>query len=815
MRIVLFLVSFVITVLLIVCLGSKTWLPLPLGNFLSPQHGIWQNAEPVKQPFNDQLLFSTLQSNASVYFDERLVPHIVAENDQDAYFIQGYLHARFRLWQMDFQTYAAAGRVSEIVGDVAVQYDRGKRRLGMVYAAENLLKEMEANPITKSLSDSYTAGVNAYIGSLTYSALPVEYKLLGYTPEKWSNFKTALFVKQMSQTLAGFSDDLPMTKAKEFFGDKAMRILFPQVADSLEPVIPRKTVFDPPSIIPVVPASKDSLYIKADSLEGGRLQEVEKPDKSNGSNNWAVGGSKTQSGAPILCNDPHLTLSLPSIWYELQMTTPTMNAYGVSFPGAPGVIIGFNENIAFGFTSTERDVLDYYKVKLKDETKKQYYFDSAWTDTKLRVEEIKVKDQLPVYDTVAYTVFGPVMYDQSFPAAEGSNEALAVRWKAHDTSNELLMWHYLDRAANYQDYVNALQYFTCPGHNVVFAAKSGDIAIWHQGMFPARWNRQGLYVMPGEDSSYMWQGYIPMHENPHMLDTSRGFVSSANQRPADSSYPYFINGSYDLYRGIAINRRLTAMQDITPDDMMKLQTDNYNVFAETARPILLKYIDEQGLSGDGKKYLEMVKNWSLVNDVNETGATLFTLWFRNLEDQVWNDEFQKAEVTDLRPSESTLVEALLRNDSTFAYIDNINTPQKETLEELVNAAYQLTVTTADSLNAINKLAWGVNKNTSIYHLLGEKMKPFARTGLPIGGGLHVINAAKSKHGPSWRMVVQLGDVPEAHVVYPGGQSGNPGSAYYDQFIDKWAAGEYYKAWFMKRGEQEGERLVWKMVFKKG
>ncbi|MBX3257783.1 MAG: penicillin acylase family protein [Chitinophagaceae bacterium] len=815
MRIVGFFISLSVTVLLVVLLGSKLWLPLPLGSFLSPQHGVWQNAEPVQQQFNDELLFSSLQSDAAVYFDERLVPHIVAESDEDAYFIQGYLHARFRLWQMEFQTHAAAGRVSEIVGDIAVDFDKGKRRLGLQYAAENMLKEAEADPITKSMLDSYTAGVNAFISSLTESALPVEYKLLGYEPEKWNNLKTVLFVKQMSQTLAGFSDDLPMSKAKAFFGDKAMHILFPQVADSLDPVIPRNTVFPPASVAPVAPASKDSLYLQNDTISGGRLMEAEKPDKNNGSNNWAVSGAKTQSGSPILCNDPHLTLSLPSVWYELQLLTPSMNVYGVSFPGAPGVIIGFNENIAFGFTNSERDVLDYYKVKLKDDSKKQYYFDSAWVDTRLRIEEIKIKNKPAVYDTVAYTAFGPVMYDKSFPAAEGSTDALAVRWKAHDASNELLLWHYLDRAANYQDYTNALQYFTCPGHNIAFASRLGDIAIWQQGIFPARWNRQGLYVMPGEDSSYMWQGYIPMQENPHMLDTSRGFVSSANQRPADSSYPYFINGTYDLYRGIAINRRLAGMHNITPADMMKLQNDNYNTFAETARPLLLKYIDENSLSAQGKKYFEMLKNWSLYNDVSENGATLFSIWFKNLEELVWNDEFEKAGVNDLRPSESTLTEALLRNDSGFVYIDNVNTPEKETIRELAAAAYQRTVAMADSLTAVNKLAWGAYKNTSIYHLLGEKMLPFARAGLSVGGGEHIINATKSKHGPSWRMVVQAGETPEAYVVYPGGQSGNPGSAYYDQFIDKWAAGEYYKAWFMKRGEKSDERLVWKMTFKKG
>lgn len=814
MRVLFFCISLLVTGLLIFALGTTTWTPIALGNFLSPQHGIWQNAEPVKQSFDAELSFPELKGNATVYVDERLVPHIVADNDEDAYFIQGYLHAKFRLWQMEFQTFAAAGRISEIVGNVATDYDRGARRKGMIYAAENLLKEMEANPITKAEADNYTAGVNAYIATLTESRLPVEYKLLGYAPEKWSNLKTALFVKQMTETLAGFDNDLPMTKALSFFGDKKLQLLFPQIADSLDPVIPKGTIYPPASVHSVAPASKDSLYIGADSVSvQGALKEITKPNPENGSNNWAVCGSKTQSGAPILSNDPHLTLSLPSIWYEIQMITPTMNAYGVSFPGAPGVIIGFNDSIAFGFTNSSRDVKDYYTIQFKDETKAQYKFDDEWKNADIRIEEIKVKGKPSVYDTVAYTVFGPVVYDNSFPASEAPGKALAVRWKAHDPSNELLFWHYLDRASNYADYENALQYFTCPAHNIVFASKSGDIALWQQGTFPARWNKQGVYIMPGEDSSYMWQNFIPASENPHILNPVRGFVSSANQRPVDSAYHYFIPGEYDLYRGIEINRKLAAMNGITPQDMMKLQMDNYNAFAKTARPLLLKYITQSHLEGTAYKYYDTIKNWLLNNDVNETAPTLFTLWFKNLEKLVWDDEFEKAGVKKMRPSQPTLVEALLR-DSTFEYIDNINTPQVETIADVIAAAFQQTAATADSLAAINKLSWGLYKNTSIYHLLKNQVAPFARTGLMIGGGKHVINATQHDHGPSWRMVVHLTNNTEAFVVYPGGQSGNPGSPYYDSFVDKWAAGEYYKAWIMKKGEVASDRVVWKMIFQK-
>jgi penicillin amidase len=249
--------------------------------------------------------------------------------------------------------------------------------------------------------------VNAYIETLTESGMPIEYKILGYQPEKWNNLKTALFIKQMTKTLAFSVDDLPLTALRKVFTDDQIEILWPQLQDSLDPIVPKATVFDAPASSAVAPASVDSLYLlKKDSAL--KMAMVDQPSKDNGSNNWAVSGAKTKSGAPILCNDPHLELSLPAIWYEMQITTKNMNAYGVSFPGIPGVVIGFNDSIAFGFTNAGRDVRDFYEIKFKDETKKQYWFNNQWQTAPQRVEEIKIKGKPSVFDTVAYTVFGPM-----------------------------------------------------------------------------------------------------------------------------------------------------------------------------------------------------------------------------------------------------------------------------------------------------------------------------------------------------------------------------------------------------------------------
>jgi penicillin amidase len=813
MRPIPFLVYAAITILLIVLLNKKWSSIPPLGKFLSPQQGFWQNAESMNTGFNADLKFPNLKGKVNVYFDERLVPHVFADNNQDLYFVQGYLHAKFRLFQMDLQTMYAAGRLSEIFGNnpAIIKVDRETRRSGMVYGAENALKEFEADPVSKATCDAYTAGVNAYIENLTESQLPIEYKLLDWKPEKWSNLKIALFLKQMSRTLAGEVDDLELTSEKSFIPFSECNVLYPQVPDSLMPIVPAGTAFDPPGIVPAKPASADSLYFgKRDTVT---FTEVIKQDPNNGSNNWAVAGTRTKSGAPILCNDPHLDLTFPSIWYEMQLNSPDVNVYGATFPGSPNVIIGFNDQIAWGVTNAQRDVKDFYEIKFKDDTKQKYWFNNQWLATQLHIDTIKVRDAKDIYDTIAFTMFGPVMFDKSFPDTLAKDKAVACRWAAHDPSNEGLTFYKLNRAKNYDDYLDAIQFFTCPGQNFVFASKTGDIAIWQQAKFPARWYGQGMMIMPGEDSSYLWQGYIPMHENPHALNPAQGFLVSANQRPVDSAYPYFIPGNYINARAISLNHHLQNMQQVTVDDMKKLQNDYFNATAEDATKLLFKYIKENDLDVDAKKYLSIIRNWDLNASPASKGQTVYQLWWDSLAFEVWTDELTRVQPVVVVPNQQTLLEALLK-DSAFKYVDNINTPQKETLYDDVTVAFQKASVQLSKEEKAGTLDWAKHKSSRIYHLLRSNLMPFSRE-IPAGGNGDIINATTKTHGPSWRMVVQLSETTEAYGVYPGGQSGNPGSKFYDDFVDTWVKGQYYSLWIMKRNETSDEKVKWTMNFTPG
>jgi penicillin G amidase len=814
MRVVYFIGSTIITITLVVLLSIKLGSIPPVGKFLSPQQGFWQNAEPVDLARDASINLTGLHGKVKVYFDDRLVPHVFADNDDDAYFIQGYLHAKFRLWQMDFQTRAASGRLCEVLGNnpLLINYDRLQRRMGMVYAAQNHLKAVAKDAPIQKMYDSYTAGVNAFINSLSEAAMPLEYKLLDYKPQKWTNLQVALLIKLMASDLAGqqYGRDMAFSNEKAVFTKVQMDLLYPDSPDSLTPIIPAGSAFLPPIFFPVKPASADSLYFGKDTIVNP--PQVPRPVDMNGSNNWAVSGSKTQSGAPILCNDPHLRLSFPSIWYEMQLTTPTMNVYGVSLPAVPGIVIGFNDNIAFGMTNAGRDVMDYYKIRFRDESKTAYWYNGKWEPTQLRIEKIKVRGGSTLTDTVAYTVFGPVTYDRSFTNGDStSQQALAMRWIAHDPSDESMVWYKLNRAKSYTDYEDAVHYLTCPAQNMIFASTSGDIALWQQGKFPARWEGQGLYVMPGEDSTYQWQGYIPFEENPHLLNPAEGFIESANQRPVDSTYPYFIPGDYISARGRTIYKRLSQMQRITPNDMMLLQSDTYNITAADAVPVLLKNMEISNLSAKEKNYLEQVRNWNFSESATSTAATIYHCWLDSLKALVWRDEFQRIPRPVSYPPEERFIE-LLQKDSLFTFIDNINTPAIETLPQQVTAAFQLAAAALVKEEKRDGLVWWKHKNSSILHLLRESVLPFGRTGLQVGGWSYSVNALTKDHGPSWRMVVELSNPIKAYGVYPAGEEGNPGSKYYDNFVDTWASGSYYTLWMMKDNEANDKRVMATITF---
>jgi len=826
MRLLPFLASAIVTIGVVFVLNTQLTIgptkSPKLGYFLSPQQGFWKNAEIVNTNFDASIVAGELKGNVDVYLDDRLVPHIYADHDEDAYFVQGYLHAKYRLWQMDFQTRVASGRLSEIAGADKLSIDRFFRRLGMVYGAEQTEANINAtNPVMKATVDAYTSGVNAYLKQLAPEDLPFEYKLMNYEPELWTPKKTYLFLMFMSYDLTGHSvaADLQLTNTRDFLGYDLFSKLYTNNQDSLDPIIPKGTVYQKPSIIPIKPVNADSTYLLHKSGVAYNLQtkfetSPEAPNKNNGSNNWAVAGSKTKSGRPILCSDPHLGLNLPSLWYEVQITTPTHSTYGASFPGSPAVIIGFNDSLAWGVTNAGRDVLDYYELKFKDSTENEYWFNGEWKSVTKRKEVIKVKDSADVVEEIAMTHWGPAMYDAHYQNPQSKGRNLAVKWTAHNASAGVETFYQLNRAKNYDDYLHAISLWTCPGQNFVMATKSGDIAIKQQGSFVARWERQGDFIMPGQDSSYDWQGIIPNEENPIIKNPIRGFVSSANQKATDITYPYYLGTatSFPLYRGISVNKHLITMSQITPQDMQALQTNNYNVFAETARPALMRYLQTDKLSTDAKRMVEELSHWNLFNEEGSKGITVFKIIWDSVEQAVWGDELAGSDIPLTKPDAYVLLDQLLK-DSNWSIADDIRTKNKiENFKDQVALGVENATKKLLELEKENKLEWSLFKATRVMHL--TKIPALSRMNLPIGGGVNIINATTENHGPSWRMIVHLTDEIEAYGLYPGGQSGNPGSPYYDSFVNYWAAGKYYHLLFLSKEKLiKNERTKWHIQFK--
>lgn len=760
----------------------------PLGNFLSPGSGFWANATPKDQPQHDFKPYKedNRLKKTTILFDENLIPHIKADNDYDLYYAQGYVQAYYRLWQMDMQTRAAAGRVSEVVGATALDFDRNQRRKGMVWAAERSLAAMENNPITKEMLKAYTDGVNAYIHSLTYKHFPLEYKLMNFCPENWTPLKCALLMKFMADDLTGHSDDIARSYVRQALSTDEYNFLYPNKLKNSDPVIPRGTAFSP-ATLPIPQTFSPKLFATMPQ-SANKTATIVRPNESGiGSNNWVLGGSKTTSGYPILCNDPHLGLNLPSIWFEIQLTAPGINCYGVSIPGAPGIVIGFNDSISWGMTNNYRDVKDYYALQT-DKEEKNYCLDGQEKPFSERIEKIGVKGQkTPFLDTVRYAVQGPVQYDKNFPDPSKSGRTLAMSWMAHHGSNELLAIYLLNRATNYKSYVKAINHFECPAQNFIYADVMGNIAIWGQGQFINKWKEQGAFVMRGDTTATLWGKDIPVSENPHVLNPPEQYLESANQQVTDNTYPYYYNGDFSEFRSWEITHFLNQNKKFSVEDMRALQNNNWSMIAEQLMPLFKTYGKEFS-----KKFPEYFTDWNnILTPESRTGAA-FEIWWDYLYQDLWQKKFEDLPMA-IYPTREKTIELILEDSDKLAQLTQTN------LKEAALKSFKQTEDSLQRLHYEGKSLWYQIKNTTVTHL--AKIPAFSYSALQTGGSGTTINAMRDNHGPSWRMIVEMkpGKI-QAWGTYPGGQSGNPGSEYYANFLDYWVQGKYYPIHFLSPEE---------------
>ncbi|REE24495.1 penicillin amidase [Winogradskyella pacifica] len=779
------ILSFGLTIAIFFALNTKFGSIPPIGKFLNPYTGVWQNE--TDESITGEVSIPDLKDNVTVHYDAELIPHVFAQNDLDLYRAQGYLTAKHRLWQMEFQTFAASGRLSEIIGDAALNYDRQERRRGMGYGAEQTLNKMAEDETTSAMVQAYADGVNSYINQLEPKDLPVEYKLLDYEPEAWTPKKTALLLMYMTKMLAGGDDDMENTNALRLFGQERFDLLFPDFFDITDPIISKDTDW---SFIDVPQTPTPNSTPVLDSIS----ETIDKPNPDNGSNNWAVSGKKSTTGNAILANDPHLGLNLPSIWFVMQLSTPDHNAFGATLPGALAVISGFNQHIAWGETNATRDVIDWYKIEF-NEDRTQYKFDDQWKDVSVRVEEIKIKGKETYKDSVLYTHHGPVVYDKNFKSDQ-ELAGYAMQWTGHIPGNGQKTFTELNKAKNYDDYTEALKNWIAPAQNFVFASTEGDIALWIQGLLPNKWEGQGKFIMNGSKSENDWQGFIPQEFNAHTKNPERGFVSSANQHPVDETYPYYVfNDGYETYRNRVINDFFNSKDKFSVQDFKDLHNNNYNLKAAEIVPYMLEHMDNSSLTKEEKAIYDEIKTWQFNNDINEVGPSIFRQWYGKLYDMVW-DEFD-VEDTALEQPYTYQTIYLLKNKGDDAFMDIVDTPETETAKDLFLLAFKAAAARLIEIKAEKgDYTWLTYKATHASHLL-QGLPAFSVFDIPIGGDRSIVNATSEDHGPSWRMIVEMTSPPTAFGIYPGGQSGNPGSKYYDNFIDDWAAGKYHSLNFLQ------------------
>lgn len=786
----------------------------PLGKLFSPFEGFMQNAVDVSPEQDAQLDIPGLLDEVIIKYDDNAVPHIFAKNDHDLYLAQGYVVARDRLWQMEFYTLLSSGRLTEVVGKDVLEFDRYNRKLGMAHTAGEIVDKLESDSLSSSILNAYAAGVNAYIRSLDKRSLPIEYKILDYKPELWSPYKSILMLMNLRNTLNGGSNDYRLTNVAAKYGMEVVHDLFPDYPSVESPIVPAGTEwgFDP---LPV-PSAPDA--IMALQSQEQLTMHIPEPSPEIGSNNWAVAGSRSATGLPILANDPHLQLSLPSIWYQIQLTTSDMNVYGVSLPGTPAVVIGFNKDIAWGVTNVGSDVMDFYSITYEDGTRKRYWHDGEWKPVEVRVETFKLKNGKTITDTLYSTHHGPILYDTDSTSNYNKNVPVghAMRWVGHETQgSEILALHYLNRARDYDDYRHALQYYTAPAQNFVFSSNEGDIAITSNGRLPLKWKWQGRFILDGSSAAHDWQGWIPFEHNPTVKNPAQGFVSSANQFPADTTYPYYLDWRFaHSSRAIRINERLAAMEGATADSLNSLLNDNFNVDARRILPVLLTSLSKHDTISRRPEY-QALADWDYGNDAEAVGASIFEHWMDELLGAIWEDDFSRTDRL-LYPSLDRTW-ALLEENPAAAWFDKEETEDVvETLDDAVRQSFEAAIHKLEQAHGgfnADHWAWGKVKATRIMHLV-PSFPSFGRTGIVNGGGRNIVNATSGTHGPSWRMVVQLDkNWPTAYGLYPGGQSGNPASPYYDNMIDKWAKGELDRLLFLKNEGEESAKLTHKLTLK--
>lgn len=804
--------------------------PLPaLGPLLDPTRGLWANARAAAAP--PELALAGLAGPVRVAYDDRRVPHIFAESEEDAYRALGYVIARDRLVQLHVQTLAASGRLTELAGARALPMDRETRGLGMPRAAEAKLKAVGETSRSARVLRAYADGINAWIDGLTPARLPMEFKLLGVRPERWSPINSLHVINRMGYTLAYDAPEIDRAAVAARVGAAAAAALFPERAPIVEPIQPNGQAaprLDSARVAPPGAPDPEAARLVAthDAFFPLRDRAVSPDERAHlASNNWAVAPRRSAGGHALLAGDPHLELTLPSIWYEAHLVVPgQLDVYGVTIPGLPGVVIGFNRDVAWTFTNTGVDVLDFFAEEVDDPAHPtRYRVDGAWRPIEQRVETYRGKDgEIVGVDTLRFTHRGPLRRDSAVArgtAAAAAPRWLSMRWTVLDPSDPLAAFREGARATSARAFLDALAagYFA-PAQNMLAADRGGSIAIRSTGHYPVRaGDGSGFVVRDGRRSANDWRGWLPVARYPQAFDPPQGFLASANQQPIDPrATTDFWGGGYDPWRALRINALLRADSAVTPETMRRWQTDPGSERAALFVPHFLRAAERVAAAGgaDAERMREAGRRlgeWDRLYTRDNARAGLFEGAMRQLADRTWDELLAPrpragdgantwpdgaASGRRVATPASAVLAALLR-DSASVWWDDRRTPGRVEDRDAVLAASLLaahdTLVARSGPPDAGGWTWSRQRHANVHHLL--RLPALSRLALPVQGGTGTLSPSfgSGTHGASWRMVVEMGPTVRAWVTYPGGQSGDPSDAGYTDRLPRWLAGELDEA----------------------
>ena len=788
----------------------------------------WLVQRPAPQ-LDGELDLPGLDATVEVLRDQHGIPHIYAQSEADLWRAQGFTHAQDRLWQMEQNRRVAQGRLAELVGEAALDVDRFSRIVGFRRAAQAELENLdEATILTLQ---HYCQGVNAYIRSRK-GKMAAEFNLLRRQPEQWSPLDILAFGKMVAWSLS-------INWESELVRLQLAAKLDPTLAADLEP--------DYPNTNPVVAeaaGSEESLRLL--HTAGLMLNEYEQlkgwmalaaPGIGQGSNAWAVSGSKTTSGRPILCNDPHLVMTMPGPWYEMHLhcppppgeSGPGIHVSGASFGGAPGIIIGHNEQIAWGMTNAFPDVQDVYIERPHPDNANgqppRFEYDGEWEEATVLREEIYLRNRLsPHVEEVVVTRHGPLLSgilktdspDTGFPDEPVLTVApLALRWIGHEPGTVLRSVLRINRAQNWQEFDDALSDWSAPSQ--VFAyADSDNIAYRLAGAVPIRRNGNGLVPVPGWNSNYEWDGLIPDDELPRSLNPSSGFIATANNKITGDDYPYVLTfETMPGWRARRIEEMLAEKETLSLRDMEQMQLDQTSLYAQALTPLLTSHLSEDPYV---RVAVNMLQDWGYHMDQESPAALVFHYTLLHLLDLTFGQKLGATAKGFLGKGSSpvflingfmlraqTRLLELLQNENDSPWYADAATGRRRTKEELIETALKLSVQRLRrEVNPTpRKWAWGRMHQIRYSHTLGRSRILgwlFNRGPYPIGGDGTTLNqtAYMPELPPglvqvqaAYRQIFDIGNWDAAQSVTASGQSGHPVSRNYADQIPMWLEGAYH------------------------